>query len=416
MRSGLRIVAGRRGGLNRPVPVTDTQALDALLEVARISERWHRCVFSGGAGPATKVRARTVQIGQEPRVQLTHFSGPQTRDENIPLNEWPQTLERLVDGPHDRIHLSAPDADWHARRTRKGRWLVSRGKPSAPSAENARQTHDRARQYPLPGDRPDRLLQALGIQDDKGSLRASRRDKFRQINHFLRILDDALTTEAAGSEGAIELVDAGCGHAYLTCAAWHHLNRRYPERVRLTGVDRAGDRIRHCQELRAVLGEPSTLQFVEKSIGDFTPKSAPTAVLSLHACDTATDEALALAVKWQARVILCAPCCQHELRDQLDNAVLRPVLRHGILKQRMAEMLTDACRAHLLRLCGYRVDLLEFIDSRHTPKNLLIRARHTGHPADAALIEEYRQLEKQWNVQPKLRRLLAEGLDSLLAS
>ncbi|MGF1447848.1 MAG: SAM-dependent methyltransferase [Opitutales bacterium] len=394
----------------------ETQPLEPVIAAAQHVGQWHRCVFSGGAEGVDKVRARPVDIGGEIKIQLTHFNGTQTRDENLDPEQWPDALQRLTAGAFDHIHLASSTQDWHARRTRKGRWLVSRGKPSMPAGKAASPGHDRARQYPLPGDRPDPLLQALGIQDTTGRLRATRRDKFKQINHFLRILNDALDPDTLPTDRPIELIDAGCGHAYLTCAAWHHLNRLYPGRVRLTGVDREPERIRHCNEVRAALGDPPHLTFIEQSIGDFVPEVAPTAVLSLHACDTATDEALALAVRWQAEVILCAPCCQHELREQLDNAVLRPVLRHGILKQRVAEILTDACRAHLLRLCGYRVDLLEFIDSRHTPKNLLIRARLTGHPPDASLLEEYRQLQAQWRVEPALRRLLADRLDPLLAS
>lgn len=391
-----------------------SNALDPILQTAQDPSAWSLLVLGGGPDELPKLRGRPLQLRGESHVQLTWQEGPQGKTRNHPATDWPEALGTLLQQGYTRLHLTTPAGDWHARRSRKGKWLVSKGK-TAHAQPAQTPAHDRERTYPLPGEVPDALLQALEIQDAAGKLRANRRDKFRQINHFLRILLDALETDSP-RPGPLSLIDAGCGHAYLTCAAWHCLNQRLDAGVQMIGVDVSADRIEHCNQLRRQLDDPESLSFVEKPIRAFTPPSPPDAVISLHACDTATDEALALAVRWEARHIFCAPCCQHELRDQLHPDALRPVLRHGILKQRVAEILTDACRAQLLRLCGYRVDLLEFIDSKHTPKNLLIRAVRTAHPPEAVLVLEYRQLREQFGIQPALERLLADRLDSLLAS
>jgi SAM-dependent methyltransferase len=390
-----------------------TEARQTLAEAAARPEQLVRLTLTGAGIGAEKIVARPVHLREGAHVQVTRFADEQATSENCPATQWPARLERLLALPFTHIHLSATEGEWHGRRTRKGRLLLSRGKGNT-RAPTPAASHDRAKNLPLPGGQPDALLQAIDIQDRDGRLKASRRDKFRQINHFLGIVRDALGGEAP--TGPLRVVDAGCGNAYLTFALFHFLHNLRGWPVELTGIDRNERSIAHCEALRERLGWREGLRFEASAIDTFAPAGEVDIMLGLHACDTATDEALALAVHAGARRIFCAPCCQHELRGQIPTHAHRPVLRYGILKQRVAEILTDAARAHLLRLHGYSVDVLEFIDSRHTPKNLLIRAHLTRHPPEPALFEEYRELKAQWGITPALERLLGERPHGGLAS
>jgi SAM-dependent methyltransferase len=232
--------------------------------------------------------------------------------------------------------------------------------------------------------------------------------KRRQVDAFVRALAATLGPDVAGP---LRVVDLGCGNAYLTFAAYRYLAGRGFD-VSVTGVDvRTDQRLRNAR-LASDLGWDGGVSFVEGTILE-APVDGADLVLALHACDTATDEALARAVGWQARWVLAAPCCHHDVAAQLRRA--EPpfphggLTRHGILRERFADVLTDALRASLLRIHGYRVDVVEFVDSAHTPRNLLLRATRTGAVATEAQHLEYGELTKSWNVVPRLETLLREA-------
>jgi SAM-dependent methyltransferase len=309
----------------------------------------------------------------------------------------------------------------HVRITKRGKTLITRGKPSASPAA-ASLSHDRSKRYPLAADRPDPFLQAIGIMGETGRVRASMQGKFHQINEFLRLMwevfDQGRRAEAARRSGdrpshPIHIVDCGCGNAYLTFAAYHYLNHLQGIAASVTGVDVRPEAIAHCRQLAQSLGWQG-LDFHLSRIADFTPDAPPDIVVSLHACDTATDEAIAQGIIWGSRVILAAPCCQHELQEQLRAAVMRPVLRHGILKERTADILTDALRALALRIMGYRTEVVEFVSPEHTSKNLMIRATRESKPGDRALVREYQELKAFWGVKPAIETLLGDRLIALL--
>lgn len=265
-------------------------------------------------------------------------------------------------------------------------------------------SHNRKKKYILEEGIPVPFLIDLGVMTQNGNIVNAHYDKFRQINRFLEYIEDILPSLPTGRE--LRILDFGCGKSYLTFAIYYYLKvlKGYP--VRITGLDLKEDVIRHCNELAVKYGYDK-LEFLCGDIAYYDGCSQVDMVVTLHACDTATDYALAKAVGWGAKVILSVPCCQHELNKQMKNDLLSPVLHYGILKERMAALMTDGLRAQILEANGYRTQILEFIDMAHTPKNLLIRAVYNGHCADnKAQIDE---LLAAFDVNPTLYRLLCKN-------
>jgi SAM-dependent methyltransferase len=272
-------------------------------------------------------------------------------------------------------------------------------------------------------------------------VKPTKRDKYRQVEEFLRALEpvsaqpgwaeeddtapfgSARATQLDGQPGrALRVVDLGCGNAYLTFAAYSFLARRGLP-VELVGVDVKAQARERNTAIARQLGWSDRVRFIQGTIGDAQVDFADgdgnaDLVLALHACDTATDDALARGIDWQAPVIVAAPCCHHNIQAQLRRAASPPpyglVTRHGILRERFADVLTDALRAALLRLAGYRVEVLEFVPTQHTPRNVMIRAVRTGAPPTAQLIEEYADLVHEWSVRPYLADLVADHLPKQL--
>ena len=316
--------------------------------------------------------------------------------------------------------LGAPFASWHVetvletlqlRVTRKGKVLVHAEPHEAPRSVD--RVHDREKERAVPVDDP--LLRRLGVSDERGQVKPSRRGKYQQVEELVRALD--ATWDAAVAAGVVRtpteqeplrVVDLGCGNGLLTFAAHRHLNARGLP-VDTTGIDRKAQSRHHNTEVAADLGWTDGMTFLEGDIDTLELTERPDVVLSLHACDTATDDALAQAVRWEAPLVLASPCCHHDVSSQLRGAEAPPaysaLLRDGILRERFADTLTDALRASLLRREGYRVDVVEFVGSEHTPRNTLIRALRTGGSPDAARAE-LESLLSQWPVRPRLLDLL----------
>ena len=264
-------------------------------------------------------------------------------------------------------------------------------------------SHNRKKKYILEEGIPVPFLIDLGVMTQNGNIVNAHYDKFRQINRFLEYIEDILPSLPTGRE--LRILDFGCGKSYLTFAIYYYLKvlKGYP--VRITGLDLKEDVIRHCNELAVKYGYDK-LEFLCGDIAYYDGCSQVDMVVTLHACDTATDYALAKAVGWGAKVILSVPCCQHELNKQMKNDLLSPVLHDGILKERMAALMTDGLRAQILEANGYRTQILEFIDMAHTPKNLLIRAVYNGHCADNKA--QINELLAAFDVNPTLYRLLCK--------
>ena len=316
--------------------------------------------------------------------------------------------------------LAEPFANWHVETTTHTHQLrvTKKGEPLLHSSERSepvtpQRSHDHTKQRLLPEDHP--VLRALGISDAQGRVKPSRQAKYRQVEEFLRALavaiEDATRTgklREPTPQDPLRVVDLGCGNAYLTFAAHAWLSQQMP--VRLVGIDVKEQSRRHNTEVAEELGLADELSFVAAGIRDATLTERPDVVLALHACDTATDDALYRAVGWGADLVLAAPCCHHDISAQLRQAPApagyAAMTRDGILRERLADTLTDALRASILRLVGYRVDVVEFVDSKHTPRNTLLRAVRTGaEPRDRAR-EEYDTLTSTWSLRPALAELL----------
>ena len=365
-----------------------------------------------GGREVRRVEIRVVDLKAGRHLQVTSYDPTQAHTANHLLGD-------AADAAVDAL-LAQPFANWHVDTTGETHQLriTKKGVPMLHTSSRADQVevsrdHDRAKDRLLAEDDP--VLVALGISDAHGRVKPTRQAKYRQVEEFLRLLDASLTEALAQGQvrtptpdDPLRVVDLGCGNAYLTFAAHAHLSRRLP--VRMTGVDVKQQAADHNSDVAAGLGIAA--DFVVGSIAEATLERPPDVVLALHACDTATDDALARALEWEASLVLAAPCCHHDIAAQLRSVdVPEPyamLTRHGILRERFADTLTDALRASLLRREGYRVDVVEFVESAHTPRNTLLRAVRTGvRGAEAA--REYDELLAAWGVRPRLGELLDHG-------
>jgi SAM-dependent methyltransferase len=353
-----------------------------------------------------RVTVRPVAIRGERLLQFSYLDERQATTKNYAGSEAAAKLEALLDLPFSQIHVMTTEEDLQVQISRKGKVRVHHH--AAPESRSAPSLdHDRRKPRLLSADAPDPFLQAVGIQTASGRIRASKRRKFRQIHEFLRLITE--TDELAQVESPVRIVDCGCGSADLTFAIFHYLSHELERAVEAVGIDVKEELLAKQNQLARDLGWRD-LRFEASRIIDYTPPWRPDVVLALHACDTATDEALAQAVRWDARLIFSAPCCHHDLQAQLEALptpeIFEPVVRHGILKERIGDVLTDSFRAQILRILGYRTDIVEFISPEHTDKNLMIRAVKTAAPGDAQFIAAYRDLIDFWGVTPYLARLL----------
>ena len=360
--------------------------------------------------PWIKVSLRPILIRGQRKIQVSYFDGKKDISKNVAEAELLSRLDELLALPFTQLHVQSTTGDIHIRITRKGKAQVKRGNPSRREQAPLLQ-HDHIKQHLLRPDRPDTFLQTIGIMNKQGQVRPSRQNKFRQINEFVSIVQQMLPDP---TPTPLRIIDCGCGSAYLTFAVYHYLAHICGREVHITGIDINQEVISKSKKLCDELGWEG-LDFIVSPIIAFTPTVPPDMVLSLHACDTATDEALAQGVLWESRVILAVPCCQHELHHKLLRPEFRPLLRHGILRERLADLLTDTFRALLLRIMGYRSSVIEFISPEHTAKNLMIRAERGLRPGHAPSIQEYQELKRFWNVTPILEQLLGDKLGRFLA-
>ncbi|KRF16751.1 glutathione S-transferase [Nocardioides sp. Soil797] len=362
-----------------------------------------------------RVELRYVDLKGGRHLQVTAYDDTQAHTSNHAGDEARDTVDDLLDQPFANWHVETTTEQHQVRVTKKLEAMVH---TSARDDEvEVEREHDKAKQRLLPEDDP--VLVALGISDAQGRIKPTRQAKYRQVEEFLRLLDasisDAVSKGAlrrASADDPLRIVDLGCGNAYLTFAAHRFLSHVRGLPVHLIGVDVKEQSARHNAGVAAELGISESTDFVVGSIAGAHLDRAPDVALALHACDTATDEALARAAEWEASLVLAAPCCHHDISAQLRrNPTPTPysmLTRHGILRERFADTLTDALRASILRLLGYKVDVVEFVESQHTPRNTLLRAVRTGGRVRGGSVrKEYDELVEMWGVHPKLAELVA---------
>jgi Methyltransferase domain len=363
-----------------------------------------------------RVELRYVDLKAGRHLQVTAYDDRQAHTTNHPPgDEARDAVDALLDEPFGGWHVETTTRVHQVRVTKRLEAVVhTRERETEIEVERE---HDREKGRLLPEDDP--VLIALGLSDSSGRMKPSRQAKYRQVEEFLRILDAAVTEaidkghlRRPNADDPLRVVDLGCGNAYLTFAAHRYLTAVRGLPVQMAGVDEKEQSRDHNAGLADELAIDA--DFVVGTIRDVTLDPAPEVVLALHACDTATDDALARAVEWQAPLVLAAPCCHHDIAGQLRR---RPtpepytmLTRHGILRERFADTLTDALRASLMRLEGYRVEVMQFVESKHTPRNTMLRAVRTGARVKGGGVrKEYDDLVGTWSVQPRLAELLSRA-------
>lgn len=380
---------------------------------------FRRATFAGATrGTATewvRVVIRPVDLRGERHFQFAYQGAKKAVTKNFLADELEAPIDELIGHGFAGIHITTTAEEIDVRTSRKGRVHVGRHKLKNPALAADPEPHNRVKDVPLPEGKPDRLLEVMGIAAPDGRVRPTMRAKFTQINEFLKQFRHALDdTDLARAGREVTILDCGCGSSYLTLAAHHYL-KELGVPARVLGVDVNDELVRKSAERAGELGA-NGLFFECRKIG--TVDVAADVVFALHACDTATDDALAQAVRSGAQLLLSVPCCHHDLNKVIGptgpSEVLRPVLRHGIMLQRAADLVTDAFRALALRIVGYRTDVVEFVATEHTPRNLMIRAVRGPAPGEAEHVAEYREMKRFWRVTPYIEKVLGEPFQQLV--
>jgi SAM-dependent methyltransferase len=374
-------------------------------ELIQDKDRFVRAVLSGRRRNMQtayeRIDIRPVQLKDGLKLQLVLSEAKQDTTKNINIDST--AILDLLNSGYANILVEFTTGSYSVRINKKGEALIHEGKGTFERTL----AHDRTKERLL--DSSDPFLIEVGISDHKGVIKPSMQDKYRQVEEFLRILEPALPEK----KDQLSIVDLGCGHAYLTFATHQYLRKSGID-ARVIGVDvRENSRDRN-NKIAQNLGITDSIEFRAEEISDTVIKCADIAI-ALHACDTATDDAIAWGVQNNVPLLLIAPCCHHDLQVQIQE-VPEPwpmLTRHGIMRERLGDLLTDSFRTQILKLLGYRVDAIEFIGGEHTPRNLMIRATKTGAKAEAIDIARYKAMLAEWKVQPALAQRLAKELGAI---
>jgi SAM-dependent methyltransferase len=397
--------------MGESIVTTDYQQL--IREHILNEEDFIKATFSGKhqdkTVPWLRVVVRPVLVRGQRHLQFSYFDAKKDITKNYRGDESAEKLEELLVLGFRNVHIQTAKREIAITLSSKGKPLIRSTRPAHQLAE-VNLSHDRQKNVLLTAGDAAPFLKEAGIMTREGKIRADMQGKFRQINEFLRLVQQTGALEKF-DHAPLHVVDCGCGNAYLTFAFYYYLQNVLHIPTQMTGIDVNGELLAKLAQKSASAGW-ADVAFQTTRIIDFQPAVPPEIVLALHACDTATDEALAQGIRWQSKLIVSVPCCQHHLQEQLDHrpapSVFRPVERHGILKERLGDILTDAFRALILRIMGYRTDVVEFVSSEHTDKNLMIRAVKSLKAGDPQFVREYKELKDFWKVTPYLEQLLGE--------
>lgn len=378
----------------------------------KLTEHLSSGTFIGGtiSQPRTKsdelkrVRLKPVELRGELHIQFEYQFERVLNHDNVPLDKLADKLTALLER-FRQLHAQFTDETIHVQISKKFKVMWKSENVQAEKVVDL--SHNRKKNYLLDEQTPYSFLIRLGVQTPEGKVRKQRHDKFRQINRFVEFIDDALVH--LPKDRPVRILDFGSGKSYLTFALYHYLHIEKGLDIRVTGLDLKKEVIDECNVIAKDLGYDN-LEFLVGDINEYNEETSVDMVVTLHACDIATDMALARAVRWDAKVILSVPCCQHELFAQIDSPALGVMLQHGLIKERFSALATDAIRAELLSLVGYEAQLLEFIDMEHTPKNILIRAYQTGRKRTDEQLTRYNEFRDSLNAKPYLEEELGDLL------
>ncbi len=340
-----------------------------------------------------KVTIKPVLIKDEIKLQFTYEYKNKVLHKNLETSESISEIERLLIENFKQGVIFTKEADYQILVNKKGKANILKKKPTK---EKLDLSHNRKKSYIIEDGDPIDFLIRLGVMNEKGKVVSKKYDKFRQINRFLEMVADVISK--INKDKTLNIIDFGCGKSYLTFALYHYLVNILNLDVNIIGLDLKEDVILFCNEVAMDLNY-DRLKFIHGDIKDYEGFHKVDMVVTLHACDIATDAALVKAINWGAEAILSVPCCQHEFYDKIHNPVLEPMLSHGIIKEKLASLVTDSLRANILEILGYQVQLLEFIDMEHTPKNILIRAIKTDNKNNKEAIDKYIKFKEFWELK-----------------
>lgn len=383
-------------------PDSTPQWMNLIREVI-LKEKLIAATFSGPAEKKHqpyKITLRPLKLKQGGFYQITEHFSDKALHKNLSPPACIDLIQEQLLVQYKQAVLLCVDKNYQILKGAKGNYKLLERPPTKALPAMA---HNRSKQYLLQEGNPIPFLVALGIMNSEGKVHAQKRDKFKQINRFLEIVSDILPA----TEGqCLRVLDFGCGKAYLTFSLYHYLSHLRGIPIEMRGIDLKTEVIARCQALADELGYTG-LRFVREDIHSYNPKGKIDLMVSLHACDTATDAALEKAIAWKADAILCVPCCQHEVFKQIANPTLGPILEHGILKEKFSALVTDAARGKLLEYAGYSVQIMEFIDPEHTPKNILIRAvRTASDQRNLQSLAAYKNFAHMLGIFPALEKKL----------
>lgn len=341
----------------------------------------------------TKVDIKPVLIKDEINIQFAYNYKSKVIHENLELTKSVDKIKELLNEYFTQAVIFTKKADYQILISKKGKVKILEKKPTKKEVDLS---HNRKREYIIPDGKPCDFLIRLGVMTEKGKVVSRRYDKFRQINRFLEMVSDVMPS--LGDKKTLNIIDFGCGKSYLTFALYYYLVDILDLNVNIVGLDLKDDVIQFCNEVAMDLNYKD-LKFIHGDIKDFHGSKEIDMVVTLHACDTATDAALVKAVNWDSKVILSVPCCQHEFYDKIQNPILEPMLKHGIIREKLSSLVTDSLRSKVLEILGYEVQMLEFIDMEHTPKNILIRAIKANNINNKDAIESYVKFKDFWELE-----------------
>ena len=377
-----------------------------------VNEDLVRILISNARSTGTpgKLQIRPVPVKGEIRYQVTSFQGTKAIHENYGKEALISYLTEQMERNFRQLQLEGRYVQGRVLVSKKGKMDIKAKEIKGKGKEEFTPmlSHNRTKKYLLKEGVPIPWLIDLGVMTPEGKIKNSRYDKFKQLNRYLEFIQDILPK--LPKEREIWIIDFGCGKSYLTFAMYYYLRELKHYDIQVTGLDLKEDVIEKCQKLADQYGY-DRLKFQQGDIASYEGADQVDMVVTLHACDTATDFALAKAVKWGASVILSVPCCQHELNRQVENESLAPILEYGILKERFAALLTDGLRAQMLQSAGYDTQILEFISMEHTPKNLLIRAvKNENRKDNEKQRMAWENCMQAFHVEPALKKLLFEDI------
>ena len=363
--------------------------------------------------PYIKAIVRPLVIKTEYHIQFEYYDATKVIHKNYKGDDVIEKIDEILKLAFRNIYIKTKQKGIQVQITKKGKALVREHQNLGEQEINL--SHDRTKSRLISADEHTDYLKAIGFMTQDGVMKASMHSKFRQVNEFLKNIEQ--TGEITNLTQPINVVDCGCGNAYLTFSTYYYLNNVLNLSTSLTGVDINAGLMEKHSGISQDLGW-TQMKFEVSDIASFKPTVLPQIVLALHACDTATDEAIAQAIKWQSHLIFSVPCCHQNLQKQFDKssrpAIFAPVCEHGILKERLADLITDTFRALLLNIMGYTVSVIQFVSSEHTAKNVMIRAiRSASFEERTEAIEQYKNLKQFWQVEPYLEKLLVDELSSI---